>query len=74
MAAKKPTKELSDQWRKDSSNWVCGLFYHNKADARLLPPKRLAAMGWTVNFANLNSVLLFAGIVALAALIFFTAT
>jgi len=36
-----------------------GFFYYNKEDKRLMPPKRNPIMGWTVNFANRNSVLLF---------------
>jgi uncharacterized membrane protein len=58
MANQKPTKEQLKQWHKDPSNWVWGMFYCNKADKRLLPPKKIPAMGWTVNFANRNSVLL----------------
>lgn len=55
----KPSKETKDNWRKDPSNWVWGIFYFNKEDKRILPPKRIKEMGWTVNFANRNSVLLF---------------
>lgn len=54
-----PDKETSERWRKDPNNWIWGMFYFNKEDKRLLPPKRLAFMGWTVNFANRNSVLFF---------------
>lgn len=44
------------QWREDPDNWVWGLFYYNREDKRLMPPKRIKAMGWTVNFANWKSV------------------
>jgi len=54
----KPTKELKEQWHKDPNNWKFGLFYYNKDDKRLLPPKRYKFMGWTVNFANPASVLI----------------
>ena len=37
-----------------------GLFYYNKDDKRLFPPKG-NGMGWTVNFANPWSVGTFAG-------------
>lgn len=40
-------------------NWIWGLFYYNKNDKRLLPPKRNSWMGWTVNFANPKSVIVF---------------
>lgn len=48
--------ETSERWRKDPSNWVLGIFYFNKADKRLLPPKRFKFTGWTLNFANPVSV------------------
>jgi uncharacterized membrane protein len=43
---------MEEQWRKDPSKWIFGIFYYNRDDKRLFPPKRIAAMGWTVNFAN----------------------
>ena len=54
-----PSPETQERWSKDPNNWIWGLFYYNKEDKRLLPPKRIPFMGWTVNFANKNSVLLF---------------
>jgi uncharacterized membrane protein len=58
-----------EQWQNDPSKWIWGLFYYNKEDKRLLPPKRIAAMGWTVNFANPKSVLLMVGILALVGIV-----
>lgn len=55
----KPSQETKEKWHIDPNNWIWGMFYYNKEDKRLLPPKRIAWMGWTVNFANRNSVLLF---------------
>jgi uncharacterized membrane protein len=55
----KPSKETLEKWHKDPNNWKLGLFYYNKEDKRLLPPKRMAWAGWTVNFANTISVALF---------------
>jgi uncharacterized membrane protein len=55
----KPSKETLEKWRKDPNNWKWGFLYYNKEDQRLLPPKRIEWMGWTVNFANPKSVLLF---------------
>jgi uncharacterized membrane protein len=53
-----PTKEQSDIWRKDESNWNFNhLIYHNKDDNRILLPKYYPEMGWTVNFANPKSYL-----------------
>ena len=53
-----PDKETLEKWHKDPNNWKWGCIYFNKEDQRLLPPKRIAWMGWTVNFANFKSVLL----------------
>lgn len=43
---------------QDSSHWKLGLFYFNKDDKRIFPPKR-TGLGWTVNFANSASVIVF---------------
>ncbi len=55
----KPSKEILDSWTKDPNNWKWGIFYYNKEDKRILPPKKNPAMGWTVNFANKRSVITF---------------
>ncbi|WP_042720239.1 DUF5808 domain-containing protein [Flavobacterium sp. B17] len=44
--------------RDENSFWKLGVFYYNKQDKRLFPPKR-TGLGWTVNFANPFSVALF---------------
>ncbi len=53
----KPTKEILEKWHGDPSNWKWGLFYYNKSDKRIFPPKRFKLLGWTVNFANPYSYL-----------------
>ena len=40
-------------------NWFLGIFYYNKNDHRLFPPKRFKYFGWTVNFANPYSIFAF---------------
>ena len=55
MPPEKANKEISEQWRKDPSNWKLGIFYYNKNDKRIFCPKRFG-WGWTVNFANPRSV------------------
>jgi uncharacterized membrane protein len=55
----KPSKETLEKWHKDPNNWKWGMFYFNKEDHRILPPKRIEWMGWTVNFANPRSVIAF---------------
>ncbi len=42
--------------QSNRENWIWGLFYYNKNDKRLFPPKRHPWMGWTVNFADPASV------------------
>ena len=39
------------------SNWCMGVFYYNKKDNRIFPPKRVAMMGQTISFANPYSYL-----------------
>lgn len=53
----KPTKELLEEWHKNLNNWKFGVFYFNKADKRIFPPKRNKYFGWTVNFANSTSII-----------------
>jgi uncharacterized membrane protein len=48
----RPDKETLNAWHNDPANWKLGIFYYNKLDKRILPPKRIQGMGWTVNFAN----------------------
>ncbi|SDI30758.1 hypothetical protein SAMN05421846_10683 [Chryseobacterium taeanense] len=55
--------------RDQNSFWKLGIFYYNKKDKRLFPPKR-TGLGWTVNFANPFSVTLF--ILILIAIILIT--
>jgi len=54
-----PSKETLDKWHEDPNNWKFGGIYYNKEDKRIFPPKRVKWMGWTVNFANTKSVLVF---------------
>lgn len=52
MENEKPGRETLEQWHRDPQNWKWGIFYYNKEDKRLFPPKRLKGLGWTINFAN----------------------
>lgn len=61
-----PSQETLEKWSKDPDNWIWGVFYYNKGDKRILPPKKNAWMGNTINFANPKSVLFLIG-----ALLFF---
>jgi uncharacterized membrane protein len=53
----------------DPSKFYWGIFYFNREDKRLLPPKRVPFLGWTVNWANPYSVLLLVAFIAGALLI-----
>lgn len=63
------TEAQKDNWHRDPNNWKLGMFYYNREDKRILVPKKIKWMGWTVNFANPKSVLLFVGILISAILI-----
>jgi uncharacterized membrane protein len=38
----------------DPLNWKWGIFYVNRNDSRLIVPKRIKSLGWTLNFAHLK--------------------
>ena len=65
----KPTKGTMDAWHDDPNNWKLGVFYYNKLDRLILPPKRIKYFGWTVNFANPYSYFTLLGIVLVAMII-----
>lgn len=50
---------------EDSDNYKYGVFYYNKDDSRIIVPKRIKYMGWTVNFAHPLSYLIIGGILAM---------
>ncbi|MEP7195408.1 MAG: DUF5808 domain-containing protein [Saprospiraceae bacterium] len=60
----KVPKETYREWHETPSNWRWGVFYFNKEDKRLFPPKR-SYTGWTINFANPMSILAMAGLITL---------
>ena len=69
----KPTGSTLEESHQHPDSWIWGIFYFNRRDRRIFPPKRHAYLGWTVNFANPVSVVamaaLIAGIMLLALLI-----
>ena len=48
-------EEIEACW-KDPRNRKWGVFYYCKADPRVIVPKRLKWMGWTVNAARPNAI------------------
>lgn len=67
-----PSKETLEKWNKDPNNWIWGIFYFNKEDKRIFPPKRIEWMGFTVNFANPKSILFFIGFMLFFILVIFS--
>lgn len=61
--------ERQNQYDKDPDNWIWGFFYYNPKDSRLFPPKKINEFGWTINFANPNSVFLAIIIIAILIII-----
>lgn len=53
----------------DPGNYKWGIFYFNPNDPRVILPKRNKWMGWTLNFANLWSYIIIAGIISFAVLL-----
>lgn len=46
-----PSKEFLDNMSRDPGNWK-GPLYINKKDPRLMVPKLIPSLGWTLNFAH----------------------
>ncbi|WP_394776917.1 hypothetical protein [Flavobacterium sp.] len=69
MYNNKPTKETQNEWRNNPNYWIWGFFYFNPKDIRLFPPKRIKELGWTINFAHPNSVVMFIFIIAIILII-----
>jgi uncharacterized membrane protein len=55
--------------RKDPENYILGIFYFNKKDARVILPKRNSWRGWTVNFASPYAYLTIIAFIVLIVLI-----
>ncbi|MCG2611235.1 DUF5808 domain-containing protein [Flavobacterium sp. SM15] len=48
----------SDKLHKNPKHWKLGFFYFNKEDKRLMVPKPIEWMGFTLNFANYRAWIL----------------
>lgn len=47
----------------NNDNWYGGIFYYNPEDKRVIVPKRIPWLGWTLNFAKQSSIIIAALIV-----------
>ena len=59
----------NDRMIEDPANYKWGLFYFNRADKRIIVPKRLKMMGWTLNFANFYTYVILLLIIAVAIIV-----
>jgi uncharacterized membrane protein len=48
---KRPDKVFLDEMSRNPNYWK-GVFYYNPRDPRLMVPKLIPSMGWTLNFAS----------------------
>jgi len=46
----------------DPANWKLGIFYFCREDGRVIVPKRIRGLGWTINFARPAALLWIAAI------------
>ena len=59
----------NDRMIDDPMNYKWGIFYFNRKDSRIVVPKRVRGMGWTLNFGNIYAYALIILIVATGILI-----
>jgi len=59
-------KEILYSMNNNPFNWR-GMFYVNRKDPRIIVPKRLPSLGWTLNFGHRVSYLLI-GVLVLSVL------
>ncbi len=50
--------------QQESNNWI-GIIYFNRKDSRVIVPKRVSGMGWTLNFANPYTYIIIIAIVSI---------
>lgn len=46
------SRNALDHFRLNPDNWKLGIFYFCSADQRMIVPKRIRGLGWTLNFAR----------------------
>jgi uncharacterized membrane protein len=58
-------KEILYSMGNNPSNWR-GMFYVNRKDPRIIVPKRMPSMGWTLNFGHTVAYVIITAIVLAA--------
>ena len=61
--------QVVEDYFSNTKYWRWGIFYFNKNDKRIFPPRRYGLFGCTINFLNTKSILINIGIVVLILLI-----
>lgn len=51
-----------EQMSKDPGNWR-GPIYFNRKDPRIIVPKIISSMGWTLNFAKISTYVIIGGFI-----------
>lgn len=69
MKSRKKPRPLSHHENFESDNYKWGFLYYDPSDHRIIVPKRIAWMGWTLNFANPFSYIIIACIIVVAILL-----
>ena len=54
----------NDRMIDDPMNYKWGIFYFNRKDSRIVVPKRVRGMGWTLNFGNIYAYFLIVLVIA----------
>ncbi len=67
MTPKPDPDDLEALW-KSPENWKFGSIYYCKADPRVIVPKRVKWMGWTLNFARPTAIPTLLGLIAFISL------
>ena len=62
-------KNKSRRIKVNSDYWKWGIFYFNPDDPRIIVPKRLEWLGWTLNFAQPISLIIIGGVFLISILI-----
>ncbi len=51
--------------QSEANNWKWGVLYFNPNDPRIVVPKRIEWLGWTLNFGQPVSIIIIGGILLL---------
>lgn len=54
------------KWQQDAKNWKLGFLYFNPDDPRIILPKRIKQLGWTINFGRWQIWMIFLVLALLA--------